>query len=198
MRMSGGNGGGDRAESPSGLRGAHRLLICNVLPRPLTFYRIKPVAVYSLLQIVFFVLALWAASRAEPLGGMPYRWGTWVGVVTVGQAVGAVISCITAVGASLVLIAALYTLALTAAVASFGILRRRRFGVVAFVCTHLLGALILPFVDAVPGHPYAVTMRKAPLTGLVLTIFLILVLIGAVFFVCTVIYFKRRWALMKT
>jgi hypothetical protein len=45
-----------------------------------------------LLHLVFSVLALWVASRAKPLGTMPYDWGTWVGMETAWVAVVLVIS----------------------------------------------------------------------------------------------------------
>jgi hypothetical protein len=35
---------------------------------------------FYLLYLGFSALALWVALRAEPFGGMPYRWGTWVGM----------------------------------------------------------------------------------------------------------------------
>jgi hypothetical protein len=75
-----------------------------------------------LLHLVFSVLALWVASRAKPLGTMPYHWRTWVGMETAWLAVVLVISGIaTRAGAGLVL-TVLYTLAATAAVAGSGIL----------------------------------------------------------------------------
>jgi hypothetical protein len=155
---------------------------------------------YLLLYLVFSALALWLASRAKPLGTMPYRWGTWVGLQTAWMAVTLIISCLTVrAGASLVSTAALSVLALTAAAASFGILRHRRFGVVAFVCTYLLLIPIGPFLDTAPGQPYVITIRENPLTGFHSSMSLptiIAILSTAGYFICTVIYFKRRWPLM--
>jgi hypothetical protein len=144
---------------------------------------------------VFSVVALVIALQAKPLGPMPYRWGTWVGMGTAGQTVPLVIWCVTArLGA--VLTAALGIQALMSAIASFGILRRRRLGVVAFVCTELLLILILPFVDSVPGQPHLIAVREAPLASISLPT-VIGVLFPAVYVACTVIYFNIRWPFMK-
>jgi hypothetical protein len=156
---------------------------------------------FNLLQLVFAVVSLWIALKAKPLGPMPYHWGTWVGMQTAGQTVLFVIWCVTArLGASLVLTAALYILALMSAIASCGILRRRAFGVVALVCTYLLWILSVPFVESVPGKPYLIVVREAPLTSFVSRISLptvIGILFTAVYVACTVIYFNIRWPFMK-
>jgi hypothetical protein len=153
-----------------------------------------------LLQLVFSAVALWIALKAKPLGPMPYRWGTWVGMQIAEESVLLAIST-ARLGASLVLTAALYILAVMSAIASCGILRRRRFGVVAFVCTYLLLIPIAPFVDSVPGQPFQViAVREAPLTSFVSRISLptvFVVLLPAVYVACTVIYFKIRWPFMK-
>jgi hypothetical protein len=110
--------------------------------------------------------------------------------------------CITALaGASLVLTVALYILT-TTAVAGLGILRRRRFGVVAFVCIYLLLLLVSSraISHMAPGQPYLITVRKKPLTGFVPRISfpkVIAIVPTAVYLVCTVIYFKRRWSSMN-
>ena len=153
---------------------------------------------FPLLDLVFSVIALVIALKAKPIGPMPYRWGTWVGMVTAWQTVPLVIWCVTArLGA--VLTAALGIQALMSAIASFGILRRRRFGVVAFVCTELLLILILPFVDSVPGQPHLIAVREAPLTSFasISVPTVIGVLSELVYVACTVIYFNIRWPFMK-
>jgi hypothetical protein len=127
----------------------------------------SPVIIFNLLNLGFSALALWVALRAKPLGGMPYRWGTWVGMETAWMAAVLVFFCVReglARGSIAVLaLAPLSVLALIAAVAAIGILQHRRFGVVAFVCTYLLFAVMGQFVYGA-SDTYLITVSKISFT----------------------------------
>jgi len=136
---------------------------------------------------VGFVLAcqgilIWISVKAKPLAGQPYRWGTYVGIIT-GLA-GASFLLITlppeidvyAKGAGAVM-------GLCSIVCAVGILRRRKYGAVMFVITYVLIIMVVPFLDAVRNRPVNPQQRGQALPTLI-------------FLIMTTVYFKRRWNLM--
>ncbi len=134
-------------------------------------------------------IPIWISVNAKPLGDRPYRWGTYVGIIT---ALVGIILLLTSnrlipafldgnvIGPSLIV-----CLLVCAALCSIGILRRRKFGVVMFVITYLALIMVGPFLDAMRNQP--ATPRQQGQSFPVL-----------VFLVITTIYFKKRWRLMTS
>ena len=112
------------------------------------------------LVIVIQVIPIWLSVKAKPIGDKPYRWGTYVGIIfglcgayfvsltfvapdIYGKEVGAVVGPCMIVG-------------------SFGILRRKRFGIVMFVISYLLIMLVIPFLDTSRHQPVPSSNSNRP------------------------------------
>ena len=131
--------------------------------------------------LVIWLPLLWFSIKAKPLRNKPYRWGTYIGITT----------GIVALASTLIVIPKLkhpdigiflYVLFIvTAAIASWGILRRRRIGVVMFVVSYTLLLILSPFLAVIYNRPTSSNNSLLPLT---------------IYTVITFIYFKRRWPLM--
>jgi hypothetical protein len=143
------------------------------------------------------------SQRAKPLGHMPYHWGAylgftaaWMALILIGSGVLALVGGHLRGGSALCVAAAL------AAVSSLGILGRRKFGVVAFALMYAALILMAPFLEGVPGQPFLLTVRNQPFSLMELAEqarslpSLASLLFGAVYFVCTFVYFKKRWRLL--
>jgi hypothetical protein len=127
------------------------------------------------------VIPIWISVKAKPIGGKPYRWGTYVGIIT------------GFVGASFVL--ALWSasdiygrevgvaLCASAILCSVGILRRRKYGVIMFGTTYVLLIIAAPFMTAM-RHQSVSSQQQGQ-------VFPVLVFLGL-----TIGYFVKRWRLM--
>jgi hypothetical protein len=130
--------------------------------------------------------SIWSAEDAQPLAGLSYKWGTYVALMSgaVSIAVPLNFLLLDLLSSSLALGLVTVILALIVAVpfatASIGLLRRRRFGVVAFLVT---GTLLqcLTAASTLGGG------SKARL-GILITLL--------VFVIPNYIYFAKRWSLM--
>jgi len=135
-------------------------------------------SVLSALYILSFVaFGAWFSRRADPLGPMPYAWGTWVACSCSFM----VLAYVAAAAASLILgdtniSAALKALwAVLSGIAAIQLFRRRKSGVV-FFCAFQLSSL----VDYVAGPSWKV--------GVVFG--------NVIYTAATMIYFKKRWRLL--
>ena len=155
------------------------------------------------LDLVFFLLGIWLGQRANDLGPMPYRWGTFVGIETAWLSLLFVLSSVRAFSPNNVAAASdLAGLALLAAIASIGILRRSTFGVVAFALTYAALFLLSPFLESLPGESLLVRMRSRSLSvsesiSRATLPYVLAAVSGIAYVICTLMYFKRRWAYMK-
>ncbi len=99
---------------------------------------------------------------------------------------------------------ALCAVAIVAAVSGLGILRRRRFGVVALWLMYAMLILMTPFLEPMPDQPVLMAIRATPaslpeLAGQAKSFSSVVSLVfGAVYFVATFIYFKHRFSSMKS
>jgi hypothetical protein len=157
-----------------------------------------------LLNVALFVLGIWIGQRAKPLGMMPYSWGAFVGVETAGICLVLIISSVrmfitdrTPAGFQLC------AMAIVAAIASIGILRRYKFGVAAFVLTYLALMVMSPFLSATPDQPILIQVRGTPYSlseAIKRTVSfpsLLSLIFTIVYLACTLVYFKRRWPYLK-
>jgi hypothetical protein len=131
-----------------------------------------PFGVPELITIALGVIGMgvpiWLAIKTRPLGRYPYRWGLYIGIET--GLVGITMALFTLSALPRVSFYAFYApvLALCAAVAAAGLIRRRRFGVVLFFITYVL----LLVSDPTRALPWLL------------------------FIVPNIFYFRKRWGLM--
>src|ERR1035437_9095831 len=87
-----------------------------------------------IVAILVWGIIMWLSIRATPLADKPYRWATYVGVQTGGAALFLFLNSISTFengnvwGALSIGIATVF-----AGLASYGILRRKKFGVIFFI-----------------------------------------------------------------
>jgi uncharacterized membrane protein YeaQ/YmgE (transglycosylase-associated protein family) len=131
--------------------------------------------------LVVQVIPIWISMRAKPLIYRPYRWGTYVGIIT---------GIIGAYWASMLFSASdIYgretgiALCCSAVLCSVGILRRRKYGVIMFVTTYLLLIMAVPFMRAMRNEPLTPEQQGQSFPTLV-------------FLGLTLGYFVKRWPLM--
>jgi hypothetical protein len=141
-----------------------------------------------------FVIALIGlmvfSMRAKPLGDLPYCWGTWLGISNglFGLAFLLVSFFVpTAVSGSNLFAAILFVGPF--ALVSFGLLRRRRFGVVAFFVVNLLFCVIGVLLDW--SHHASALEPYDPMQALLILI------PSAIFLGANWSYFDKRWKFMS-
>lgn len=146
---------------------------------------------------------LWISQRAKPLGAKPYRWGVYVGAYAAWTFVVLIASSVQAFGEGRLLGGlVLFIIAGGAGVASFGIIRRRRFGALAFGLSYAALLLITPMMEPVPNQPLLVSLQSKPpswteMAGQMKSFASLYSLtFSAVYLICTFVYFKKRWSLM--
>jgi hypothetical protein len=131
-----------------------------------------------LLVIVVPCVSIWFAMKATPLGGRPYRWGTYVGL---SHGLMALVSCFLGVvqhdGGMMVFGA-------WNALVSFGILDRRRLGVVVLLVPCVPFAILAPL--------FALTDPKFAIFENIQTLIFLKPII-----VANTIYFMMRWTFMR-
>jgi hypothetical protein len=136
------------------------------------------------LLVLFQGLLIWISSRAKPLLDKPYRWGTYVGLITALAGLLCLSTFFSFFSASDIWGQGVSAfLCICATVCSIGILRRRRFGVVMFVITYLGVIMENPLLLALRSLPTTSIQKGESLPTLV-------------FLVTTTFYFMKRWALM--
>lgn len=134
------------------------------------------------LGLAIWVPLLWFSIKAKPLGNKPYRWGTYIGITTGLLALIGLLSVIPKKFNNLDIDMFLYLLFIvTAAISSWGILRRRRVGVVMFVVSYTLLFILPTFLEVKYKRPMSSKNNQGPL---------------ALYTIVTFVYFKRRWTLM--
>jgi drug/metabolite transporter (DMT)-like permease len=131
--------------------------------------------------LVVQVIPIWISVKAKRIGGKPYRWGTYVGIIT--GLFGAVfasgrLSASDNYGREIRI-----ALCVSAILCSVGILRRRKYGVVLFVITYLLLMMAVPFISAMRDEPLTPQQQGQSFPTLV-------------FLGLTTGYFVKRWRLM--
>src|SRR5580692_1706601 len=165
--------------------------------------RMKDRMILVILNLVFLGASIWISLRAKPLGSMPYRWGAYLGMMAAWMSLVSLVSSVpAAVGGHVLGGLALGMLTVLGAVSSFGILRRRKFGVVAFGLAY--GALILisPLVEPMQDQPFLLAIRDQPASfgelarQSALFPSIVSIVLAVVYFVITFVYFKKRWVLM--
>jgi hypothetical protein len=159
-----------------------------------------PQAGLSALLIIGAGVTIWDSEKAQPIGRLQYRWGTYVGLmsgigavltflvfVTSGTSLSKGIGESTGSGLGLFIFAGLIV-CVPYGVASIGILRRKRFGVVTFLTlwTITVLAMFSPFLSI--GARSADALLKLGISALVA----LLVLVAPNYW-----YFARRWKFMS-
>ena len=125
---------------------------------------------------------IWISVKAKPLGDKPYRWGTYVALIS-GLA-GLSFLLITATSGDVYGKACGAVVGTAGALCCIGLLRRRKLGVVMFYVTYVSLFLVGPFLDTVRDQPVEPQKQGQ---GLPVLIFVVL----------TGIYLKKRWSLMR-
>jgi hypothetical protein len=124
---------------------------------------------------------IWVSSKAKPLSGKPYRWGTYVGITT--GLVALTFSSLIFSGSDSYGREAATVMTVSAFACSVGLLRRQKFGVVMFVITCVVLVLFSPWLDAMRG-----TQPSPAQSGQGIPVLLYLGI--------TTSYFVKRWKLM--
>ncbi len=137
------------------------------------------IAGVGLLVLVAFV---WIARRAKPIGTHPYRWGTYLGLLT--TAVGGGMALLTLIQPDVLSGLLIGTLSVFLLTAGVGILRHRRFGVIALLVTPLAWALVVVTHPVTASEPAVSTLAGTTLAG------------GWILTLPNVPYFRKRWQVM--
>jgi len=156
-----------------------------------------PSAWFSVLLFIGSGIAIWVSEKAEPLGGRQYRWGSYVGMMSgIGAAAlflgilgeGALLSGRFGVGGEFAIVFGLI-FCVPYAVASLGVLRRRRFGVVTFLAmwTLTVFGMFTPFFSLGPRS------ADARIRVIILALAALLVLVVPNYW-----YFAKRWKFMSS
>lgn len=160
--------------------------------------------VLAILNLIFYGASIWISQKAKPLGNMPYRWGVYVGMISAWMSLPLIISSVPALaGGHLLGGSVLFIDALLAAVASLGILRRRKFGVVSLGLAYAVLILISPYLAPMPDWPFLFVLSNQPSSMTELArqaiSFPWVVSLGftAAYLVGTFVYFKNRWEWMQ-
>lgn len=158
--------------------------------------------IVTVLNFVFYVVAIGISLRAKPLGDKPYRWGVYVGMMAGWMALLLFVSAVLAFAAGLLLGGLiLFINALFAAVSCLGILRRRKFGVISLGLAYAMLILISPYLSPMPNWPlFVISNQPSSIRELARQAISFPWIISssflAAFLVSTFIYFKNRWGLM--
>ena len=160
--------------------------------------------IISILNLVFYGMAIWISQKAKPLGNLPYRWGMYVGMITAWMALPLIVSSFPALANGHLLGGSvLFINALLAAVATLGILRRRKFGVVSLGLAYVVLISIAPYLAPMPGWPSLFVVSSQPSSAIELArqaiSFPWIISFGfmAVYLTSTFVYFKNRWEWMQ-
>jgi hypothetical protein len=151
-----------------------------------------------------FVASIWIALRAKPLGYMPYRWGTFLGVSYALSSPPRLVSAFLAFAAGHLFGGLMFVVEVILSIWScIGLLQRRRAGVVVFAMLWVVQTMNAPFLEVTPAHPFLQTIKiKTPSLSELVTKakffpnYRLVFLFTAVSAVVTYIYFKKRWQLM--
>ena len=159
-----------------------------------------------ILDSIFFVAAIWISQRAKPFArmpSMPYRWGVFLGMMAAWMSLMSIISSIQALRRGYLLGGSVFcVVAVLAVVSSLGILRRRKFGAVAFGLMHVMLILFLALLEPMQDQPLLLAIRNKPasLTELARQVWsfpsLVFLVFTVLYFVSSFLYFKDRWGLM--
>jgi hypothetical protein len=154
--------------------------------------------------VAFFAVSIWMALRARPLGDVPYRWATFLGV-------GSALSAPTILASAFLAFTGghLFGGLVFVGVAALNIwtcvelLQRRRVGVVLFAVLWVMQTLSGPFVETTPRHRLLQTIKanQPSLSDLVIDakfflLYRVAVVTTAILAITMFIYFKKRWGLM--
>lgn len=153
-------------------------------------FLIRPLLVLAVVGL-YVVGSWWLSGMAKPMGEMPYRYGTWLGISC---GLIAVIFLIVAIKQLLRVvfegsnatsqIAGGPIAAIIFAFISVGLLRRKRFAIVLFFT---FAVLVLVLQTLILVYPLAGSSNQvAPLE----------LFLAVIFLVVTGIYFGKRWKLM--
>lgn len=122
-----------------------------------------------LLAVALVVVPIWISQKAKPLGGLPYKWGTFMGIVTAMLAISlGTTMLIGNAPISLLELGLAGVLIACALAGAVGTLRRRQWGAIAILLAYL------PLAVAGPSYILGVLLLS----------------------VGNALYFKKRWTLM--
>lgn len=140
-------------------------------------------ALFVVVLLAVWVPLLWFSIRAKPLGGKPYRWGNYVGITTGLVAVAGLVAVVPKLARLDLGLVVYLAFVISAGICSWGILNRRRIGVVMLVVSYSL-LIMLPAFLATFYHQPVTSADSASGPALL------------AYTIVTFIYFKRRWHLM--
>lgn len=139
------------------------------------------VAVIPLSLVVFM---LWVSVKAAPLQGRPYRWGTYIGCTSALAALSFALVAVASLednNVAGVVIAAF--MAVSFGVCGVGLMRRRKFGVVAFFIAYITLVFLPPVLDVVWKSERPIQPRNS---------------LAVVLYTCvTAVYLIKRWDLLE-
>jgi hypothetical protein len=131
--------------------------------------------------LAIFGSIIWLSVRARPLGNKPYRWAKYIAITTGMAALvwgPSLIAAVKNVGLAGVILAV--TLIAACVVCSFGLLRRRRYGVVMFHVAYILIWITHALLAGIYGtHP---TLEQSSRSAMFLLYYLV-----------TAVYLGKRW-----
>ncbi len=158
---------------------------------------------FAVFIIAAFVVSIWAAMRAKPLGDLPYHWATFVAVGAILSSPSTLVSAVMAFASGHVFGGLIFVLITVLSVwCCIGLLQRKRIGVVVYAVAWAMEILSRPFLEITSSHPFLQTIKINPpslselAAGVISFRFLISVVITVIPAILTYIYFKRRWRLM--
>ena len=135
-----------------------------------------------LVVVLVWVPIIWLSVKAKPIGQLPYRWGTLMGLCMVLLALSAALFIPGSIrNANVIGAQALMVLVIAASLAAIGLLRRGRWGVVLYFVVLTILLLMGPVMDAVHNQHTTKPSESAPM------------LVNALI---NVLYFKKRWKFM--
>ena len=146
---------------------------------------------FLILALLFQGAAIWVSVRAKPIGDRPYRWGTYVAILTGMMGLMFFVSTLfvpTQYSTSDISEQALAAMiGMLSVLTAFGLLRRLRFGIVMFVAACVLMIIAFPIGEVISKQPFTAQGQA----GWVITI------LPAPIMLATTGYFKKRWRLMR-
>jgi len=110
-------------------------------------------ALFVVILVVVWAPLLWFSIRAKPLGGKPYRWGNYVGITTGLVAVARLLAIVPKLATFDLGLVVYLAFVISAGICSWGILKKRRIGVVMLVVSYSLLIMLPAFLTTLYHQP---------------------------------------------
>jgi hypothetical protein len=157
----------------------------------LTQSELRPTAAATAVLLIGAGAAVFLAENAEHLGGLSYRWGAYVGILCGVGATALLVESLWQGGAVLMMMCIFAT---PYAIASSGLLRRKRFGVVTFLAMWTF--TVLAFTFGAFSGPFLRVSRVMPTDRAERTILAAVLGLG-ILVAPNYVYFLKRWKFLS-